>query len=129
MTASVEDATILVNALHIDAELFLQEVDFLIHRQWGCTRIVEIITDFLEYPRSAEGGSANHHGIHAIAIEGKLGFLRSGDVTIADDRDVDARIVLHLSDEAPVCLARVHLASGSAMDGKGLDATILQLLG
>ena len=100
MTASVEDATILVNALHIDAELLLQEVDFLIHRQWGGTCIVEIITDFLEYPRSAEGGSANHHGIHVIAIEGKLGFLRSGDVTIADDRDVDARIVLRRTDAA-----------------------------
>ena len=42
---------------------------------------------------------------------------------------MDAGIVLHLSDEAPVGFTRVHLASGSAVDGERLYSAILQLLG
>ena len=54
MATGVENASILVDALDIDAELLFQKVDFLIYGQWGGTGIVEIITDFLENPWSSE---------------------------------------------------------------------------
>ena len=40
MATGVENASVLVDALHVDAELLLQKVDFLIYGEWGCTRIV-----------------------------------------------------------------------------------------
>ena len=40
-----------------------------------------------------------------------------------------ARILLYLSNQCPVCLACVHLAAGTAVDGQGLDAHVLQSLG
>ena len=83
----------------------------------------------VENPRTAEGGSANHHRIYAVALEGKLGFLWSRNIAVTDDRNMDAGIVFHLSDEAPVGFTRVHLASGSAVDGECLYSAILQLLG
>ena len=46
-----------------------------------------------------------------------------------DDGDVYTRVLLHLADEGPVGFARVHLRAGTAMDGQGADAAILQLLG
>ena len=42
---------------------------------------------------------------------------------------MDAGVVLHLTYETPVGFTRVHLASGSAVDGERLDSAILQLLG
>jgi len=42
---------------------------------------------------------------------------------------MDAGIILHLSDEAPVGFSGVHLATGSAVDGERLYSAILQLLG
>ena len=82
---------------------------------------------FLEYPRAAEGGTPNHHSIHPIAFEGIQGSLARGDVTVANDRDAHTRVLLHLADERPVCLTRVHLCSRTAMDGERLDARILEL--
>ncbi|CDA55788.1 unknown [Prevotella sp. CAG:604] len=128
MATGVENASVLVDALDIDAELLFQKVDFFIHGQWGCTGIVEIITDFLENPRSSEGGATYHYCIHAIAVEGKFGFFRGRNIAVADDWDMNAGIVLHLSDEAPVGFSRVHLATGSAVDGECLDSAVLQLL-
>ena len=52
-----------------------------------------------------------------------------GDVAVADDGDVYARIPLHLADESPVGLTCVHLCAGTTVDGQGADAAILQLLG
>ena len=94
-------------------------------KSWGCARIIQIITNFLENPRAAEGGSANHYRIYAVSFDGKLGFFWGRNVAVADDRNMDAGIVLHLSDEAPVGFSGVHLATGSAVDGERLDSAIL----
>ena len=125
MATGVENASILVDALDIDAELLFQKVDFLIHGQWGGTGIVEIITDFLENPWPSEGGAANHHRIYAVSLKSKLGFFRGRNIAVADDWDMNAGIVLHLSDEAPVSFSGVHLATGSSVDGERLDSAIL----
>ena len=51
------------------------------------------------------------------------------DVSVADDRDVDMRILLHGADECPVGLPLIHLAAGAAMNGERLDAAVLQAFG
>ena len=47
---------------------------------------------------------------------------------LPDDGDMDARVTLHLADERPVRLARVHLRARPAVDGQRLYAAVLQLL-
>lgn len=90
---------------------------------------VEVGADVLEEPRLSEGSTTNHHGIYAVAIETFFGSFGSSDVAISDDWDGDARAVLYFADEGPVGFALVHLGAGASVDGKCLDATILEALG
>ena len=106
-----------VAALYVDAQLFFQYVDFLVECQFFPA----------EYPGTAEGGAPYHHSIHPIGVEGSVGIRQRLDVAIADDGDVDARIPLHLTDECPVGVARVHLCSCASVDGQRLYAAVLQL--
>ena len=96
----------------------------------GCGELAVVVEvlDFLEYPRVADGGAANHDGIHAVAF---LVFQRLGcrvDVAIADDGNGHAGVVLHLPDEGPVGGASVELRASASMDCNSLYANILQLL-
>ena len=124
-----------------DAAAFVQQVDAVfyllpehVHAPFGgegrkLFARFQIVFHFLEYPRPSEAGAAYHDGVHTVALETLEGTLRGGDVAVTDDGDVYARILLHLADEGPVGFARVHLRAGTAMDGQGADAAILQLLG
>ena len=62
-------------------------------------------------------------------LESPAGFLGGGDIAISDNRNTDAGIALYLANERPVGLAGVHLTAGAAVDGKRLDAAVLQLFG
>src|SRR5574344_816738 len=128
VTAGVEYAAVLIDAVRIDAELVFQQIDLFIQGEGtGCGIVIEYVTYLRDYPGTTECGPAHHDGIYAIAFKGRFGFLRGGDVAIADDGDMDARIALHLADERPVGFAGVHLCTGSAVDGECLYATVLQL--
>ena len=129
-------------AAHVeDTAAFVQQVDTVfhllaehVHAPFGGERgklfaRLQVMLHFLEYPRPSEAGTAYHDGVHAVALEALEGTLRGGDVAVADDGDVYARILLHLADEGPVGFARVHLRAGTAVDGQGADAAVLQLFG
>ena len=90
---------------------------------------LEVVLHLLEDPGLADGSTPDHHGIDAVGVEGTLHLFARGDVTIADDRDVHAGILLHLADERPVGRAGVHLGAGTAVDGEGLDAHVLEGFG
>ena len=105
--------------LNVDAQLLFQYIDFLVE----CQRLLA------EEPRLTEGGAAYHDGIYAILVEGTVGISQRLDVAIADDGDMDARILLYLANQRPVGLTGIHLAARATMDGQRLDATVLQLLG
>ena len=116
----------------IDLELFFQDINFIIQSEnslpfgdaWR-----EAFPNLLENPWSSEGGATYHHGIHPIALKGKPGFFGCGDVTVSDNRDMDAGITFHFPDERPVGLSRIHLTAGAPVDGERLNATVLQLFG
>src|SRR3712207_215826 len=112
VATGVQYAAVLVYAGHIDAELLLQHVYLLI----GCQRVGRRVGHFLEYPRATKRGPAHHHGVHTVALKGQPGFLARRDVAIADDGNMNAGVVLHLTDKAPIGLSRVHLAAGTAMN-------------
>ena len=115
MTAGVENAPRFINSLNIDAELLFEDVKFLVERK-GLTT---------EQPRTTEGGAPNHDGIDAVAVESSIGLSNGMDIAIANNGNVDAGIALHLANERPVGLARIHLTAGATVDGQRLDAAIL----
>ena len=119
MAPCVQDATILVDAFDVDAQLFFQHVDFLVE----CQRLSA------EEPRTAKCGAANHHGIDTVLRKGSVGLLQRVNVAVANDGDMDARIALHLADESPVGLSCVHLRACPSVYCQCLDAAVLQLFG
>ena len=128
----MEDASLLVDTLHIEAEEFFEDVEFLVEGETGGLgriRVIQIVADFFEDPGAPEGGTAYHDGIDTVVVESRLGLLCRSDVAIADNGDMDAGVALHLTDEGPISSAGVHLTAGSAVDCQGLDTTVLQLFG
>ena len=130
MATSVQDATefgrffafayfLRIASLDVDAQLFLQDVNLLVQCQLLPT----------EYPGAAEGGTANHDSINAVGVKGTVGIAERLDVAIADDGYMDARIPFDFTYQRPVGLTRVHLASGSSVNGQCLDTAVLQLFG
>ena len=58
-----------------------------------------------------------------------LGYGCRSDISIADDRDRDARIVLNLANQRPVGLTIIHLATCSSVNGESCNAAVLKLFG
>ena len=56
-----------------------------------------------------------------------MSFFGCRDVAIADNRNMDAWIVLHLTYQSPIGLSRIHLTSCSSVYGERLNAAVLQL--
>ena len=65
VTTGMEDASLLVDALHIDAKQLFEDIQFL----------VEIEVFPTEDPRTAKGGASDHHGIHTVFIESLVGLV------------------------------------------------------
>ena len=90
--------------------------------------MLQVMLHFLENPRAAEAGTTNHDAIHSILVETLLGALGGSHIPVTDNRDMDTRILLDVAYQCPVGFTGVHLGAGTAMNGQGFDATILQLL-
>ena len=105
-------------ALDVDAQLLLEDVDFLVERQGLAT----------ENPGTAKSGATYHDGIDTIAVESLIGLVERGDIAVAYNGNMYARVALHFANERPVGLTGVHLRACAAMNGKCLYATVLQLL-
>ena len=99
VATGVEDAALLVNALHVDTQEFFKDVEL----------IVEIESFATEDPRTAEGGPAYHHGIDTVGIKGCVGLVEGMNVTITYNRNMYARVALHFANQCPVGIACVHL--------------------
>ena len=117
MTACMQNATILVDALYVDTQLFFKDVNLLVKGQFLPA----------ENPGTAKGGTTNHHGIDAKSVKRSVRIIQRLDVAITNNGNMDVGILLHFANQSPVCLARVHLTTGAPMNGQGLDATLLQL--
>ena len=99
VSSGVEDASLLIDTFHIDTQEFFEDVEFLVECQLLTT----------EDPRAAEGGASDHHGIHAVCVESLIGLIERMDVTITYNRNMYARVALHLTNQGPVGIACVHL--------------------
>ena len=104
-----------VDSSDVDEQLLFKNVNFLIYRKLLAA----------EQPRLPESGTSYHHGIYAVAVECGIGIGPRANVTIADDGNVDVRIVFHFADKRPVGIAGVHLRAGAAVNGQCLYAAIL----
>ena len=122
----MKDATIFVDTLYALIDLTQEHIKFLIQRQRNPAAGVEELTYVMEDPRSAKRSAADHHAIDAKLFEGIASLLGSGDIAIAYDGYLHARVILERLDQSPVSLAGIHLRTSAAMHGEGLDATILE---
>ena len=94
-------------------------------RLWHHLACRKIMLHFAEYPRTAVGRAADHHAVHAVAVEHLPGFRTRINVAVADDRNAYLRVVLDPSDQRPVRFAAVHLGSCTAVDRERCDARVL----
>ena len=90
---------------------------------------LKIVLDLLKDPRPTKAAASYHDSIHSVSVKTLLGTLRCSDIAVAYDRDLHPGILLDLTYKRPVCLPGVHLCTGTAVYGQGLDSAILQLLG
>ena len=86
----------------------------------------QIVLHLAEYPRPAVGRPADHHAVHAVAVEHLRGLRSRIHIAVADDRDSYLRVVLHFADQRPVRFAAVHLGACAAVNGERGDAHVLQ---
>ena len=56
-------------------------------------------------------------------------FLDTCHISIANDRDMNAWIILHFTNQCPVSLTSIHLRTGASMNGQSLYTAVLQLFG
>src|SRR4051812_4735111 len=83
---------------------------------------------FTEDPWITNGGTANHDTIYAIAGFIFKRLLRTINIAVSKNWNVNAWVVLHLGDQSPVCLSLIQLASCTAMYRQRLYANILESL-
>ena len=138
MATYVENASIFVDAFHTLTHFLFEYIQLPVGRHGSivtlhsCGNIersaVECIADFFEYPRTSEGGATHHHCVHTIFLKTAEGICARGDVAIADDGDVHARIALHFANERPIGFSCVHLATRATVNGERFCTTILDAL-
>ena len=85
MSSGVEDASLLVDTLYIDAQQLFENVEFGVEIEVPVVCLVQIVAYLFKYPGAPEGGTTYHDGIHAIFVEGSFGLFGRGDVAIAND--------------------------------------------
>ena len=97
MATDVQNATILVDA--VDALINLtahQRHLFLIADHWYFSCEQELL-HFPENPRGTDTCPAHHHAVNAIAVKALLHPLRWGHVSVTDDGNLHARVMLSLA--------------------------------
>src|SRR6218665_2752404 len=82
--------------------------------------------DLVEDPWIADSSAADHNAINTITVFISKRFFRAVYITISEDRDLNARVILHFADQRPIGLAFIHLCTCKPMDRKSFDEQILQ---
>ena len=93
VTAGVEDSAVLVDTLNVYAEHLLKDIYLIVKGEPAVAAVLHLT----EYPRTSERGTTYHYGIDIIFIELFLGCSIVGYVAVADDWNVNLRVVLDFS--------------------------------
>src|SRR3546814_5058640 len=65
---------------------------------------LEEMLDFAEYPRIADGGSANHDAVHLVFHAPRRSLFHAVHITVAEDGDADTGVAFDFTDEVPIGL-------------------------
>src|SRR5690554_1311955 len=90
---------------------------------------IQKVSDFTKNPGPANGAATNHNAVYPITIEVQTCFFGRSNISVSNYGNMHARIVFNRPDQIPVGLPRVHLRTGTTVNGQGLNAHSLQLLG
>ena len=95
-----------------------EDIHFPVERQrWEFFAGFYIMLHFFEYPGASEAGTSDHDGIYPIEVKTFFGTLRCGYISIADDRNMYARILLYLAYQGPIRFTGIHLCTCASVDG------------
>ena len=138
MATYVENTSVFIDALYTLANLLFEHIqlpvgrhrsEITLHSSRNVKRnTIKRIADFLEYPRTAKGGATHHDRIYTILFKTAECICTGGDVAIANNGDVHARIALHFANQRPIGFSCVHLATCTTVNGQSFCATILNPL-
>src|SRR5690554_1710575 len=98
-------------------------------RWWKQLPRIQKMSDFTKNPGPANGAATNHKAVYPITIEVQARFFGRSNISVSNYGNVHAWIIFYRPDQIPVGLPRVHLRTGTTVNGQGLNAHILQLLG
>ncbi len=133
MASYVQDAAVVVDALDAFGYLAAQARELFGGRQGrgdvGGVVAGKSTTDVAEHPGGADGGAAHHDAVHSIVVECAQRIVAAAYVAVADEGDVQARVLLDARYHLPVGLAGVHLRARAAVDRECRYAAVLQALG
>src|SRR5690606_38765290 len=89
----------------------------------------EIVFYLSEDPRIAYGSTSNHDAVYFELLTPGGRALNGVHISVAEDRDFNARVAFYLTYQSPVCFTFVELCPGTAVDGKGFNTHILESFG
>src|SRR5689334_5025224 len=81
--------------------------------------------DLIKYPGITDRCTTDHYAIYTVPVFIFERFFGGINISIAEDRDLNARVVFHFRDQCPVRLAFVKLRPGPAMNCQRPDTCIL----
>src|SRR5579863_6480584 len=90
---------------------------------------IQIMPGLAEDPGITDRRAADHDAVDPKAVLVIRGFFGTVDIAIAEDRDLDPGVVFYPAYEGPVRFSFVKLTSGTAVNGQGLNAGILETFG
>ena len=83
---------------------------------------------FAEYPGPADTAASYHNRIYTISLKALFGTSGRSHIAVSYNRYVHTWVILDFSYQSPVCLACIHLRTGTSVNGQCRNAAILQLL-
>ena len=68
VSSGVEDASLLVDALYIDAQQLFENIEFGVEIEVLGFSTVQIVAYLFKYPGASEGGTTYHDSIHTVFV-------------------------------------------------------------
>ncbi len=68
VSSGVEDASFLVDTLHVDAQQLFENIEFGVEIEVFCASLIQIVAYLFKYPGAPEGGTTYHDSIHTVFV-------------------------------------------------------------
>ncbi len=126
VASDMQNTASFVQAFHTLVDLLFKDIQIpgeFFFRQ--CFPGSQEMFHFTEYPGASDTSATDHNTIYSVIVETLFAYFGRGHIAVADNGDMYPGIIftspISVQSASPVYI----WARGTAMDGKGGDATIL----